>query len=98
MGWSMSMVTYFPTTPTHVSATKVDAKQVAEAISSATSQSPFPPPELNSFNNIQTDKEAFKIAELTSNAEKKGVKVLPEPKGRPVFMFFLAKVKHKGVK
>ena len=57
MGWTMGMVTYFPTTPTPVSTTKVDAKQGAEAISSATShQTPLPPPELNSFNSIQADK------------------------------------------
>ena len=75
MGWTMGMVTYFPTIPTNptpVSTSKVDAKQVAEAIRSATShQTPLPPPELNSFNSIQGDKETFKIAELTSNAEKK---------------------------
>ena len=41
--------------------------------------------------------EAAKLEELYDSARSKGVTVIEEPKGRPIFQFFLAKGKNKPV-
>ena len=46
--------------------------------------------QLDSFNIVQTDSEESKVEELVSNAEKDGARMMAEPQGRPVLMFFAA--------
>ncbi|MCP4996265.1 MAG: hypothetical protein GY934_21195, partial [Gammaproteobacteria bacterium] len=88
IGWTMGMVTFFP----HITSPATRGEHtVNNSASEQTVQ------KLESVNNLQAKTEAGRIDELFSNSKKKGVTVLPEPKGRPVFMFFLAKGKHKGV-
>merc|ERR1711940_309769 len=88
IGWTMGMVTFFP----HITSPATRGEHtVNNSASEQTVQ------KLESVNNLQAETEAGRIDELFSNSKKKGITVLPEPKGRPVFMFFLAKGKHKGV-
>ena len=50
----------------------------------------------NGENSVKSD-ERGKLRRFPSNARKKGIDVVPEPEGRPLFLFFAAKGRNKPV-
>ena len=51
----------------------------------------------SSNENAIMSNEKGKLRKFITNARKRGLDVVPEPKGRPIFMFFAAKGRNKPV-